>query len=247
MLLGWSADVWVAIGTLALALATFALAWQNRNVVQSAEQEAQAARDDLRVAREQADIAARSLAVQTQPFLSNVPLFLQQEPVSWYGGGEVASYRDAAEVMFRIDSRIDNAGKLLSDTKEATLSVPFRNIGAGAAVVRTVTFIFADGADIPGYAANPVVPSGEVAKARITVTQDAANWATIEETKDSDGNFSVVIGYADVAGADRGAVRLDVYSHLDNIHGPWYVRQVHYASDVENVLASPAVSSIAAE
>ena len=57
----------------------------------------------------------------------------------------------------------------------------------------------------------------------------------------------MVIAYADAAGQQRGAVRIDVYTHRDNIHGKWYVRQVAYAEDAEQVRRNPSVVSIPTE
>ena len=170
-------DEWVALATgatavctLVLAVATFALAWQNRQVVKAAEAQAQASRDDLAVAKEQSQTARAGLAAQTRPFLSSVPFDYREEPHFWQGGNPVA-FRDAGAIQFSIRVDRDEGGHE-TDGKTASIAVPFRNIGPSMAIVRTVAFYFGPHEAVSGYASNPVVPSDETSKARLELRND---------------------------------------------------------------------------
>jgi hypothetical protein len=95
----------------------------------------------------QADVAERALRAQTTPLLADVPYGLPRasgyspmpgDPtrrtsvIELFGvGPHQPHYRDASELHAQIDEHGD---------KTASLSVPVRNIGLGAAVITSVEF-----------------------------------------------------------------------------------------------------------
>ncbi len=233
---------WVAIGTfvtaagtLALALATVYLGRQTRDAVDTARQEAHAVNEGLAVGRDQAKIARLALDAQTAPLLSSVPAGLARDPDSTTAVGEVVSWRDAG----RIDASIYS----VSTQREGIVSVPFRNIGNGVAVIRTVTVILSGNTGFTGNSESPAVPPGERSRAVLVVPANSPHWGEAEFVLASYKNFSVVVTYADPGGQARGAVRFDIYFRPPPATLPWYVRQVHFADTYENVVRTPSSSS----
>lgn len=206
---------WTAIGTILLAVATFALAWQNRAIVTSSRDQLAETRKDVEAAQEQTEIARHALAAQTQPLLSNVPRDYSFEPEA-DPGWIVASFWEV---------------------RGGSVAVPFRNIGNAVAIVQSVMFWMHDGG-AAGNADVVALPPDEITRARLELPP-TSRWGP--EVIDADrGDFSLVLAYADAAGQARGATRLDVYR---TERKQWYVRQVHFGDDDESVRESPRASS----
>jgi hypothetical protein len=205
---------WTAIGTILLALATFALAWQNRTLVRSSRAELVETRQDVAIGREQAETAREALAAQTQPLLSSVPR------------GIISPTGYTADIEATFDPQ--NGG---------FIKVPFRNIGNGVALIKAVMFWAVDGGS-GGVSEDAAVPEDEISYARIEL---AANNRLGSDVVVAQTNFSVVMTYADAADRPRGATRLDVY--YSDSRGRWYVRQVHFGDDAESVRTNPRASS----
>jgi hypothetical protein len=211
-----------------LAIGTFVLAAQNRRLVKSAADEAALARDGLDLARAQNQTAEATLAAQTQPLLTSLPLGLIEEPAVVDNSGKVESTQDAGSIVVGVVSSGDNNGRIL---------VPFRNVGTGLALVQSVWFWVGDGGTA-GSARNTALPPDERTDATLSFSRESL-WAT--EVYGRSRDFSVLIAYADVGGVSRGAVRLDIYRR--ERRASWYVRQVHFAATIEAVREAPEVSS----
>jgi hypothetical protein len=215
---------WVAIGTILLAVATFALAMQNRSVVASSREEAKQAGEGLDLARQQNATAEATLAAQTQPLLTSLPPGVFRDTITWRteGGEERESTRDAAHIEVAPIHGI---------------AVPIRNVGTGIALIQSVSFWFGEW-DATGNARNTALPPGEWTMATLAVDRESDFAIDVAALN----NLSVTLGYADVGGVSRGFVRLDVY--LRDLAEPrWTVRQVHFASTIDAVRNDPDIGS----
>lgn len=220
---------WTAIGTILLALATFALAWQNRSLVRASQDELAEVRKDVTAAQEQAQTARRALAAQTQPLLSAVPRGMPRYRHDEFRHDEFRREvvgADAADVDATFDP--DRGG---------VITVPFRNIGNAVAVINAVMFWMHDGGS-EANAEETALPPGEITRARLELPSTSRFGDEVVLAKT---NLSVVVTYGDAAGEPRGATRLDVY-YSDSRHR-WYVRQIHFGDDDESVRERPRASS----
>ena len=130
--------------------------------------------------------------------------------------------------------------------EEAQLTVPFRNVGNGTAIVQSVAFALSATAVVAGSSSTPVVPPGQVVKAGLTLGSSRSGFSDVREVIERRANFSVVIVYADAGGQPGGAVRLDVQASRDDDGGPsskWTVRQVHWDDTADGVRSSPRLST----
>lgn len=225
---------WVAIGTFLLAAATFGLAIFNRKVVEVSQRQLETAREDLALARQQSETARETLEVQTAPLLASVPWGVERQAVLFLADtGEAKRFEDASKVTV-------SQGTVNNDQR-VRISVPFRNVGNGVAVITEVK-VMIGGRLFDGTPGAPVLPPGEIARAWV----DAGRQAEIFEWAISlavDGcDFAVAVGYADAGGIPRGALSLDIHRE-----GPgsdsWRVRRMHLGENPEDALSRPSLSS----
>jgi len=237
-MIGWVSPAdwdWVAIGTILLAAATFSLAIYNRKIVVASQEQLETARQDLALAREQNETAREALEAQTAPVLASVPWGLDREVV-WYNAatGEPASHRDASHVAVSLGTA-DNEPWV-------TISVPFRNVGNGVAVIASVQ-VMIGGRLFDGVPKTPILPPGEMSRAGIDVGRASVAFDHGASLAADGQDFAIVVGYADAAGNSRGAISLDV--HRDAPTGDrWHVRQLHIGDTPEDALSHPSLSSL---
>lgn len=226
---------WVAIGTLALAAATFYLALSNRKIVSTSQKQLEAAQQDLGLAREQNQTAREALEAQTAPLLANIPWGLERKATRYIPDtGEEKNFRDlshvtVSQVTYRDEPRVE-------------ISVPFRNIGNGVAIVTSVQ-VMIGGLIFGGVPSTPVLPPSELAIAHVDAGRADPVFNRGLSLALEGVDFAVVVGYSDAAYNPRGAISLDV--HRENPgSGVWRVRQLHMGDTPEAALNHPSLSSL---
>jgi hypothetical protein len=253
------AAIGTAVGTLALAIATYFLAKGTRADVAASTRQAEAsteqAKASLRQAEESsrhADLADRALRAQTTPLLADVPYGvpkvsgyapMPRDPARRAGAMEILGlgphqphYRDASELYTGIDEGGDET---------ASLSVPVRNIGLGAAVITSVEFRLLEREPVTGLCSSPVVPHGEVVVAELEVHPKDPRYTEARRVVEDASTFSVVVAYSDANGEAIGAVRLDVHPIPSDLADSitMAVRQVFWGRDRATVMDDPTLGS----
>jgi hypothetical protein len=232
---GWEALV--AIGTLGLAGATAVLAWKTRGLaeetakevehsgrqveesqrqVQVSQEQARTAQEALRAAHEQTRLAQLSLSAQIRPVLVDVPLDLTQE--------EYVRYADRPEPVTGHRGEVH-----VADASDGvTISVPFRNAGAGMAIVRGVSLDVGEAMPTPPVTLVPAnVAAGQHGRISFLAGPDHAGLDGIRAALTPEGGFSVELGYSDLTGENYTIARFDVF-YRSEAEPNWGVRQVHW-------------------
>lgn len=217
---GWEALV--AIGTLALAFVTLALALSTRALARGTSREVEhtgklvlQAQEQVAIAREQTRIAQMTLGAQIRPVLIDAPLDLDtEETVVYPGRSEPITLPAGGVHVFGDDDRV-------------MISLPVRNAGVGLAMVRGVSLLV--GEPIPSLTTEirPAnVAPGERSRINFSALRGEDAFPSMLQAVRS-GNFSVELGYSDLAGGQSTLSRFDVYSP-PAAHTNWEVRQVHF-------------------
>jgi hypothetical protein len=231
---GWEALV--AIGTLALALATVGLAWSTRNLasetaeeVSHSKQQVDAALEQVRVtqaqaktaqraldaARDQTRISQLTLDAQIRPVLIDVPLDLATEEQLFYPNREAPVRGNRGGVH------------ALASDEEVMISMPFRNAGAGLAMVRGIGMRLTVATPTAPVMIQPAnVPAGEYGRVSFRATPGEAAFAPLGQAIRARSNLSIEVAYSDLAGQQYTVTRFDVYFRA-RAHTNWEVRQLH--------------------
>jgi hypothetical protein len=237
-----------AVGTLLLAIATYLLARRATSEVRAANEQARASAAQSAASTRQAEAAERAVAVQTAPLLADVPFGIPvvtgyriKSPTGKIGmmemliGDQEPTYRDASEITTFIDEH---------GYKDANITVPFRNVGNGPAVINTVTVVLADGHELAGHPSTPVVPSSEIASAEVTIFPDVEGYDAVHSALTNRASFSVLIAYGDARGEPFGAMRMDIAPlKRPPDSDAWLVQQVHWGDTAQEARYKPRLSS----
>jgi hypothetical protein len=248
------ASVATAVGTLSLATATYYLARGASAEVVAATEQARATAEQSAASLEQSKASARqaaaaeqALTAQTAPLLSDVPFGIpvvsgyRTKPSSGSRESMFASMlghreptdRDASEIAVYIDE---------NGLKDANMRIPFRNVVSGVAIVQDMRFIVGDETELGGVSSTPVIPTGQVAEAELSVLPSADGYERARSAIEKRTAFAAVIAYGDATGASSGAIRLDVSPTADAEADDW-LRQVHWGETLAEVRHSPRLSS----
>ena len=231
------ATLGTAVGTVLLAFATFLLAQRTSREVEAATAQAEASGRQVAQSARQAEAAERALLAQTRPLLSDVPWGLTQRVTGYrYNSGD---FLGTGEAMYG-DASALSVSVTTGDSGRAHLKVPFRNVGNGTAIVRSVEFIFSAGPGLTGGTSSPVVPPGELADATLDADAQSPGFAEVVAMREGSRTFSVLVSYADADGTPRGAIRFDAHAQGDR---GWFVRQVFWADDARAAREGPAFGS----
>jgi hypothetical protein len=225
---GWEALV--AVGTLLLAIATVLLAASTRRMagetkeevshaarqVQATQEQARIANEALRVANDQMRIAQQTLGAQIRPVLIDVPPDLSIEEPVFYGGVEdrLAGHHGSV-----------HAG---ATANGVTISLPFRNAGAGLAIIRAVGLRVGAPIPSPPVTIMPAnVPVGEKGRINFALPLDHPVTRAVQDALRAHGSFSIDVAYTDLAGEQQTISRFDIYYNRQAAWN-WQVRQVHH-------------------
>jgi hypothetical protein len=248
------AGVATAVGTLSLAAATYYLARGASAEVVAATEQARATAEQSAASLEQSKASARqaaaaeqALTAQTAPLLGDVPFGIpvvsgyrtrpasgSQSIMASMLGHREPTYRDASEIAVYID---------VNGLKDANIRVPFRNVGNGVAIVQDMMFFIGDDTELAGASSTPVIPTGQVAEAELSVLPSADGYEGAHSAIETRTAFAVAIAYGDATGASSGAIRLDVAPTPDNELDDWFVRQVHWGGTLAEACDNPRLSS----
>lgn len=251
---GWEALV--AIGTLGLAIATGALASSTRGLarktaeeveqsarqveaslqqVEVAQQQAEAAQQALQSAHAQARLAQLTLNAQIRPVLIDVP----GRP----GVQETIRYPDTIRAPSgeKVVHGDEGVVHVAASDAEVLISVPLRNAGNGLAMIRGLNLaLHIEIGQPPVRIDPPNVPPTEHARVSFRAVVGDAAFSPLSQSIRDRRDFSIQVGYSDLAGEQYTVTRLDLYC---NTSGHWYVRQVHLeepGSDVPFAGSAPA-------
>jgi hypothetical protein len=184
--------------------------------VEASHEQARIAQDALAAAHEQTRISQLTLNAQIRPVLIDAPLDLAiEEPLIYPGrdGEPITGHRGGVHVS-------------ASET-EVVVSLPLRNAGVGLAMIRGVNVRIATEIGQPAAMILPSnVAPGEYARVNFRATPGDAAFAPLGEVIQRQQNFSVEVGYSDLAGQQYTVSRFDVYRR-PRAHYGWEVRQVH--------------------
>jgi hypothetical protein len=229
---GWEALV--AIGTLFLAGATFRLARATRDLaretaeeVQHSKRQVDAALEQVRVAQEQAATAAAALeSARKQTEIAQLTLDAQIKPV-------LVDVQPNLTIPDQVGfpgkspvQRSQGAVVVKTSNHEVLISVPFRNAGVGLAIVRAVGIRSRTEIGTPGHLIRPTnVAPGEHGRVGFRAQDGSAAFRPLLDVIDDQQDFSVEIGYTDLAGQQYERSILDLYY----VDGQGYgIRQVHH-------------------
>jgi hypothetical protein len=159
----------------------------------------------------QSGTARRALELSTRPLLADpAPVVRERDEYLQFG----APYRRSVNVQ-------ENAFYLYDADGKFEVSVPFRNIGAGSAVITDATI--EPGAPGDVLYSRKFVPPGEHVRVNISillVTDDARD--LLDAWSDGFGAFSVTIAYTDAEGGQKLLSRADIRGYAT--HGPFVER-----------------------
>ncbi len=218
-----------------LALATAGLAWSTRNLanetteevshskrqvdaaleqVEVGQAQAKTGQEALEAAREQTRISQQTLDAQIRPVLIDVPLDLTIEEQLFYPGrnAPAAAHRGGVEAF--------------ASNEEVTMSLPLRNAGAGLAMIRGIGIRLTVATPTAPVMIQPAnVPTGEYGRVNFRATPGEAAFRPLSQAIQSQSNFSIEVGYSDLAGQQYSISRFDIYFR-SRAHTNWEVRQV---------------------
>jgi hypothetical protein len=156
----------------------------------------------VRQARHETQISRAALDADTQPLVTDVPRGVFVEEVEWQNLNDSVSLK-------RQDRSAVSVGTAGPEPSSGA-TVPVRNVGNGPARITDVTFISHQGDAATGWAANPVLPPGEMTTVGLWAAVGDAGVAVAASIGEAYEDFAVVVAYADAAGHPREAVRLDI-------------------------------------
>src|SRR4051795_12657059 len=99
----------------------------------------------VRYASAQSETAREAFLAETQPLLTDVPRGRERRPTWWDESGQPGGWEDLGEI---------SVGSMGGPDLIASVSVPVRSVGNGAARIQQVTFSVR-GLEAPGDVSNP--------------------------------------------------------------------------------------------
>jgi hypothetical protein len=221
----------VAIGTGALALATYALAKRARGEVDAIREELDVSRRTLHAVEEQAQTAQHQVGVAKDTLASTVRPVLVDVPLDWHQGNEIEASENEASSPAGVSGfrRWHVSVEPDARTDRVKIALPVRNVGAGLAFVsggEARSGVDRAGRSPDNWAGgevtSPIVPPGEVAWLffilEIRTDEDA-----LSELHDR-GHFTVSVTYRDLAG-NEWTSKLAVKYRRERDEG-WFVAEV---------------------
>jgi hypothetical protein len=157
------ATVVQAVGGIILLFVTGITIQQTRKIVRATEKQAVATTKAVEVAQEQALLTRSALEASIQPLLVDIPprMHVSSERIRF----------DEAKAEFDVEDRSELV--LREEPSHVLCSVPFRNVGAGVALVRGVGLRFGQGEiGWSGKVASTVISPDELTRLNFAVPKD---------------------------------------------------------------------------
>jgi hypothetical protein len=222
----------VAIGTLALAVATVYLGREagaeGKRVAEQAEatrRSTDAVERQAAIAQEQVRVARQTLEASFRPVITNVSPETRDD---WSGVNENLSFADGSDFNVPAEHRAFVATR--DDTKLLHVAVPIRNGGTGIAFIAAASMRWKPDASVSGLLATTVLPAGERAWIRFSVPKVDVPEGSSVPVEHSDytnlisyGSVSVLVRYDDLGG-NGWVTRLDIHRRPGS--GRWDISQV---------------------
>jgi hypothetical protein len=202
-------DAWVALGTLALAAATYYLARETRKLGQFTQREVAAAEEQARAAVQEVDIARRAFESSTQPVIVDMPA----DPSALV---EDVVYTDATTSVGA------TAVDVLDSEDHLFVSVPLRNVGPGIAVVESARLRTEDN-EWEGQPSVQFVAPWEHTRLRFSLRKQETGYAEFYDVIVRSGSITIEATYSDLAGHVQPVTRV---SYLRSDDGTWTRDQV---------------------
>ncbi len=244
MLLATSYGDPLAVATFFLALVSCAsvvvsarAARDTRKLAQTAEDEVAALREQIAVEQqevgavlEQATIARDQVALSRESIETQIRPLLVDVPPQDENGVEQIIYENGPEDVIR---QFRSLPHYLGDNKFVHLSVPFRNIGSGAAFIQDVRLRFHEGGGSwKGRASSGIVAAGELVRTKFSVpTMEASNPNAIQASaallgRTGSGMRRVIVELFYVDSRGGQGLRSQAYVAADPRTGAWEVLRV---------------------
>lgn len=175
-----TAAIITAIATVILASMAFAQ-------IKASRAQSAASLEQSEASKRQSEAAERALSAQTTPLLSDVPYGIPittgYQLVKTPGrlsimesllGRREPTYGDGSEISAYVDEH---------GYKDVHIDAPFRNVAPGTAIVDAVVFRTEAGREIVGASETPVLPSGEITTAGISLLPSAEQYGAFAVTE----------------------------------------------------------------
>ena len=203
MLFDWTADTWVAIGTLALAAATVYLAMKTGSLSATSQQELDLLRQQAAAAQAQSATAEQALRASIRPVIIDVPKGTLREVRrhDWFWpmrrSGEPRPPETTKVDVSRV--RISFGDPDEPQDRELKLDVPIRNVGAGLALIQRAV-LHANVDCWTGRTSQQNLPVGEVAAAYFDTPEGSQEYEATVRVTNAKRPLTLEIVYTDLAG-----------------------------------------------
>lgn len=172
----------------------------------AAQRQAVASQAQVEVSQRQVETAKAGLAGQIRPVLADVPIDFAIEE-RYPAGGSAWGIIHRGEIGVSADE----------ESGHGSLTVPFRNVGAGLAMLRGASLSLADpqggkavGPDPWTHVSRLNVPPGETTRVSFRISAGEQLWEAFLFAVGSYGNLSVALTYSNLAGGEMTITRLDI-------------------------------------
>lgn len=209
----------VAASTLALAFVTWRQLRHARDQVGLIRDQVRLASDQLKVAARQVGLARHQMGFTRDAFMLSTRPLLADAPEE---GGPTECVQFGAPGRHQVN--VSKHGFFFEKSYEGTLlcSVPFRNIGAGVAVILDVSVTPTPLGEV--FYTRKFVPDGAFVRVNICAHNDPSMADPLMEAcKEGGGGFAVTITYSDADGRQKLITRANLQEYATS---PMSVRQV---------------------
>lgn len=207
-------NVFVAIGTMALAVVTAWMAIETRREVKTTVKLADSSEQQVKASEEQAAVARESLLAAIQPVLADVPsdeatriAALNQSVHSLASGPIFTPGTDPARIVAMQSSRSDG-------TPVIRIRVPIWNVGHGPALIMSARLTSVGGTNRAAEPMATIVAAGQ--RIEVPFVLQGAGLGGFKLSR-SDGypDFSVEVRYTNAFGSEPRITKLDISQRSD--------------------------------
>ena len=209
-------NVFVAIGTLALAGVTAWMARETSREVKTSVKLADSAEQQVKASEEQAAVARESLLAAIQPILAEVPSdvttrvsVVNQQMGSLLSGSGYVPNTDPAHITLNESSRPDG-------TRQISIRLPIWNVGHGPALITSARLTSVGGTNKLAEPMATIVAASQQIELPFVLWGSGLGGFKLSR---SDGypDFSVEVDYTNAFGSEPRTTKLDVSQRPDPV------------------------------